>query len=287
MSLARLRTRQALGDLAHMLGRRRLPAGSLSVLMYHAVTREVVRDSGQESIPAALFEEQRSLLRSLPVEVLPLEEAIARVAAPGWNGHAVAVVFDDGYAGIREHALEILVRHRIRPTVFVVTASIGASAFPWAPPGLGRPLDWSGVAALAEAGCAIGSHSHRHQVLATLEARAIREELLRSRHEIEQRLGIRVGTFAYPYGSYGTFDARTRAGLLDAGFTIACTTVWGRYRAGDDPLAVKRIRVAWCDSPREVLKSMAGCYDWYRLVQRLQARTDARSAQTARSEGGA
>jgi len=77
--------------------------------------------------------------------------------------------------------------------------------------------------------------------------------------------------FAYPYGSYRTFDARTAALVKEEGFVAACTTVWGRQRRGDDPFAIRRMRVSWCDGPREVAKLLAGCYDWYRVVQRLQA----------------
>jgi peptidoglycan/xylan/chitin deacetylase (PgdA/CDA1 family) len=132
-------------------------------------------------------------------------------------------------------------------------------------------LTWSEVGRLVrEAGCQVGSHTHTHPVLTALAEDRAREELRTSRAVIEERLRMAPTTFAYPYGSYGTFSARTRRLLVEEGFSIACLTLWGRHRANDDPLGVKRLRVSWCDTPLELQKSLAGCYDWYRLVQYRQ-----------------
>ena len=108
-------------------------------------------------------------------------------------------------------------------------------------------------------------------MLTALESEAVRNELRRSHAAIHEHVGVAPRLFAYPYGSYGTFNARTRRLLIEEGFSAAVTTVWGRHRPGGDPLEVKRIRVSWCDTVHEIRKALAGCYDWYRIVQRLQA----------------
>ena len=68
----------------------------------------------------------------------------------------------------------------------------------------------------------------------------------------------------------GTWLARLRDVLSAHGFRAGCTTVAGRNDPSADPLALKRIRVSWCDGDGEVRKAIAGCYDWYRWVQRAQ-----------------
>ena len=273
MKTGRVRGRQALGGILHALGLKRPRPAALSVLMYHGVTADSLNDPGQQSLSASQFDGHMALLRDSGVEILPLEEGVVRVATPGWSGHAVSVVFDDGYAGVHDHALEALVRYRIPATLFLATQWIGQPDFPWAPASLGRPLSWPEVATLIkDGGCSIGSHTHSHRVLTALDSPTVRDELRRSRAAIEHHLGITSRTFAYPYGSYGTFDIRTRRIVSEEGFSVACTTVWGRHRRRDDPLAVKRIRMSWCDSNLEIAKTLAGCYDWYRFVQRLQAR---------------
>jgi len=277
----RLRMRQALGGLFYGAGRRHPAEGTLSVLMYHAVTAEPLNDPDQASVPAALFDAQMAALRRLGLAVVPLEEGMARLTAGSPREPMVSVVFDDGYVGVHDHALEILARYQVPATLFLVTRWIGEPAFPWAPPSLGRPLTWNEVGRLVrEAGCRVGSHTHTHPVLATLAADRAREELRMSRAIIEERLGISPVAFAYPYGSYGTFSAHTRQWLAQEGFSIACLTVWGRHRAQDDPLGIKRLRVSWCDTPAELEKSLAGCYDWYRFVQYRQAGRSPRNRLT-------
>lgn len=279
----RLRARQWLGDLLYARGGWRTRGQTLAILMYHAVTAKRVEDPGQESVPADLFAQHMAALRQMGVETLRLDHALALLATGALRGPAVSVVFDDGYSGIHDHALGILLQYRIPATVFLVTRWIGQSAFPWTPAALGRPLTWREVATVARAGdCAIGSHTHTHAILTRLDSTRAREELRRSCAAIEDAVGHRPTAFAYPYGSYRTFDARTRNLLTEEGFTVACTTVWGRWRPGDDPLTMKRIRVAWCDTVRELTKSVAGCYDWYRAVQRVQAWRDTSPRPTTR-----
>lgn len=267
----RLAWRQGVGELFYRAGRQRPPAGTLSVLMYHAVTAEPLQDPGQASVPAALFEEQMRTLRQLGMAVVSLTDGVARITT-GCDTPLASVVFDDGYVGVHDHALEILRRHRIPATLFVATRWLGEPAFPWAPSALGRPLTWEETARLVrEAGCDIGSHTHTHAVLTQLAPEGVREELRVARDLIHERLGMTPTAFAYPYGTYGTFNAFTRQALAEEGIAAACANIWGRFERGDDPLCIQRIRVSWCDSPQELQKSLAGCYDWYRLVQRRQA----------------
>lgn len=271
MNHPRIRTRQMIGEMIYRTIARR-PVGSLSVLMYHAVTSVPLGDAGQESIGAAQFAAQMAALRSLGVDVVGLGEGVRRLGHGPSMPPLAAVVFDDGYVGVHDFALDVLVRHQIPATLFLATGSIGRPAFPWAPPSLGRPLAWAEVTALVrEAGCEVGSHSHTHRVLTGLDSAAVRDELVRSSAAIQQHVGMRPRLFAYPYGFYGTFDARTRGILSEEGFVVGCTTVWGQHARDDDPLAMRRLRVSWCDSVYELRKSLAGCYDWYRIVQRVQA----------------
>jgi len=59
-------------------------------------------------------------------------------------------------------------------------------------------LDWDQVRAMAAAGFEIGSHGCSHRILTRLSAEAAREELVRSKAEIERRVGVEVDHFAFP-----------------------------------------------------------------------------------------
>lgn len=267
----RLRVRQAAGEIPYRLGARRPRPNSLSVLMYHAVTREELRDPEQQSVSARLFSDQMEAVRELGVRWVSLEEGL-RLLKEGWEGPPMAsVVFDDGYVGVHDLALEVLVRQRIPPTLFLPTEQVGKPRFQTGSPRWGRPLTWAEVETLVrEAGCAVGSHSHSHRALSRLSSGEIRAELKTSRTAIEDRLRKPCRLFAYPYGGVGTFDPRTRRILREEGFTAACTALWGRCSAGTDPLVIPRMRFSWCDTPREIRKSLAGSYDGYSFFQRFR-----------------
>ena len=267
----RLQARQTAGEISYRLGSRCPRPNSLSVLMYHAVTRENLRDPEQQSISARAFSDQMEALQELGVRWVSLEEGLRFLKEGGESQPMASVVFDDGYVGVHDLALEVLVRHRIPATLFLPTEQMGQPSFLDRPAQWGRPMTWTEVEILVrEAGCIVGSHGHSHRVLSRLSSDEIRSELKASRSTIEERLRKPCRLFAYPYGGGGTFDSRTRQILREEGFTAACTALWGRCGAGTDPLAIPRMRFSWCDSPREMRKSLAGSYDWYSFFQRFR-----------------
>lgn len=271
MKPRRVRLRQRVGELLYRCGYARPHAGSLNVLMYHAVTQEAERDDSQMSVPAALFARHMAILREQRIEVLPLDEGVRRAVAGQLTTPAASVVFDDGFVGVHDCALEVLVRFGIPATVFLVTSWVERPSFPSMDARLGRPLTWAEVRSMAATGqCAIGSHTDTHPVLTRLADEELHRELRRSMETVTEHVGLAPVAFAYPYGSYGAFDRRTRAAIEEEGYRVACTTVWGRHGHREDPLTVKRIRMSWVDTDNELRKSLTGCYDWYRWVQRGQ-----------------
>jgi len=95
------------------------PAGSsarLSVLMYHRVLPAADPLTGE--VHAQHFNAQMRALRDY-FTVLPLAEAVERLAAGTLPSKAVAITFDDGYADNALIALPILKAHGLHATFFV------------------------------------------------------------------------------------------------------------------------------------------------------------------------
>jgi peptidoglycan/xylan/chitin deacetylase (PgdA/CDA1 family) len=270
MIALKLAIRRAIDGAAWAAGMGKIPTDSLSILMYHAVTRTTFNDASQMSVSAARFAEHLRVLSQAPVDMLGLDEAVRRLVDGTLYRAAATVVFDDGFVGVHDHAAELLAARRIPATVYVRTAHIGSNSFPEADAALGRPLTWDEVRALSRGGIAIGSHTHSHPRLGSLGPVEITRELRESRDRISDEVGVTPRAFAYPFGAYGTFNAATRQALLDEGFRSACTTVWGRNRPGHDVLELKRMRLSWVDRPEDLRRSLAGCHDWYRGVQQAQ-----------------
>lgn len=271
MSTAKIRLRQGAGGMLYrMAGRPAASPGTLTIFMYHAVTATPIDDAGQMSVSADRFERQMDELAASGVAVVDLAAGVRALAAASPAPASAAIVFDDGFVGVHDEAAPVLQRRGWPATVFVTTAWVGAVAMPLAEPRLGRPLTWTEIETLCGAGFAVGSHTHTHPKLAHVSESAMREELRESSARIADRVGARPDTFAYPFGAFDSFDLRTRQALAEAGFLAACTTVFGRNRSGGDPLALKRVRVSWCDGDGEISKMLAGSYDWYARVQRWQ-----------------
>jgi peptidoglycan/xylan/chitin deacetylase (PgdA/CDA1 family) len=65
-----------------------------------------------------------------------------------------------------------------------------------------RLMNWSQIKELARNGMEIGSHTHRHVILASVSTDLATEELSLSKAIIESKLGISCHSFSYPKGSY-------------------------------------------------------------------------------------
>jgi peptidoglycan/xylan/chitin deacetylase (PgdA/CDA1 family) len=89
-------------------------------------------------------------------------------------------------------------------------------------------LDWDELLALARVpGCTIGCHTSTHPRLSKLAEEAVWSELADSRAMIEERLGVQMRHFSYPYGLTSACGDREfeLAGRL--GYVTAVTTRFG------------------------------------------------------------
>ncbi|MBI3756936.1 MAG: polysaccharide deacetylase family protein [Deltaproteobacteria bacterium] len=125
----------------------------------------------------------------------------------------------------------------------------------------GLMLSWEEVQTMSRAGIDFGSHTISHPILAKLPAKKVLEEIRESRTEIEQRLGKRVQTFAYPNGGRGDFDEFTKQVVREAGYLCAVTTVFGTNAAGSDPFELRR-GGPW----EEHLPTFAMKLNWYKFA---------------------
>jgi peptidoglycan/xylan/chitin deacetylase (PgdA/CDA1 family) len=274
MTSLKLRARQTTGAVLWRAGLTRPRRRTLTVLMYHAVTGARFDDPGQMNVSAADFERQLDEIRDTGIPVVDLLEGVTALTTGAIAGPSIAIVFDDGFVGVHDFAAPMLQRRGFPATVFVTTSWVGRDEMALADRRLGRPMTWRELEHVARTGITIGNHTATHARLSRVDLQTARLEIAVARDAIAARIGRVPDTFAYPFGSYGSIgDAGVRQVLTEEGVRVACTTVCGRNVPGTDPLAMRRIRVSWCDREGEIRKALAGCYDWYRWVQRLQTRS--------------
>ena len=179
-------------------------------------------------------------------------------ATGGLDGRILAVTFDDAYTSVRELAQPLLAELGIPATVFVPSAFVGEpeprgweGTDEWVGTRWASELmvmGWDELGGLAEAGWEIGSHTRTHPHLTQVDDARLRDELERSRAELEDGLGRPCSSLAYPYGD---LDGRVAAAARAAGYSAAGGVLPGRLSARD-PLRFPRISVGR-DWPDETL----------------------------------
>jgi peptidoglycan/xylan/chitin deacetylase (PgdA/CDA1 family) len=125
-----------------------------------------------------------------------------------------------------------------------LAASTGAGRAP-AAAGAEQWMTWRMARELLAAGMTVGGHTVSHPILARLGEDAQRDEVFACRARLEAELGIAMRWFSYPNGDHGSFDARTRAIVAEAGVDLAFAFHAGFVRRSDawDPYALPRIAV--------------------------------------------
>lgn len=93
----------------------------------------------------------------------------------------------------------------------------------------------------------IGAHSVTHAALPALPPAQQRDEIGRSKAQLEQIVGRPVLHFAYPFGDQ---SPETAALVREAGFDSSCTTACGVVRARTDLFHLPRIGVGDWDGDR-------------------------------------
>jgi peptidoglycan/xylan/chitin deacetylase (PgdA/CDA1 family) len=98
-------------------------------------------------------------------------------------------------------------------------------------------LQGTHIAALAEAGMAVGFHTLRHLVLPALDDEPLRRELVEGRDALAAVSSQPISLFAYPHGKA---DVRTARAIRDAGYRAAVTGRPGPTSRRSNPLLLRR-----------------------------------------------
>ena len=124
----------------------------------------------------------------------------------------VILSFDDDWESQFTYAFPLLEKYGYTATFYIWTAVVGRE----------HHMTWDQIRTLSEAGMEIGCHTITHPYLTRVKNdEPLRREILGARKLIEERVGVPVTTFAYPFGQY---NERVAAMVRDAGFTSARST---------------------------------------------------------------
>ncbi len=174
------------------------------ILLYHHISETI---DSQYNVHPERFAEQMKWLSDRGYSTITVAD-LARAIREGISVPArpVILTFDDGYRDVYENAFPILQKYGYTATFYIVGETIDKAG----------NLSTSELLELVAAGWEIGSHSMTHADLN--EDDNWEHEIYNSRIILEEKLGVEVFTFAYPYGRAS--DA-VRSFTADAGYTAA------------------------------------------------------------------
>lgn len=255
------------------------------VLMYHHVEPTPLRPAPRHAdsyVTPDRFARHLALLARWGFRTVTLA-----TAADAWQGgrrlprKTVVLTFDDACRCFAEHALPLLATHGATATVFAVSGLLGGTNAWDAAGGERREalMDAPGLAAVAEAGCEVGSHGRSHRDLSRVEGGELEQEIVGSKRDLEAALGVPVRTLAWPYGRTAS---AAREAARRAGYTAAVAIDGHAGAVAGDPWALPRQPVRPGESAFELWLKARGLYArWSRLprlglIAALRRRGEAR-----------
>ncbi len=229
------------------------------VLMYHRVGDSENEWERRYCVSPKRFSEHMDMLHSKGYRPCGIEQFAQ------WVGGTAALpsgsfllTFDDGFEGVYEHARPVLLKLGWTASVFLVTQLIGQEDV-WDEPNnpssrRHRLLNRLQISEMSHEGFSFHSHSRHHLDLTTLSDAHLEDELLGSRRDIEDLLGLPAPYLAYPFGQH---DSRVQKAAQAAGYVAAFTTKPGFNRPGQERCGILRLDVAGSDSASVLGRKMA------------------------------
>lgn len=233
-------------------------ATRIPVLMYHRVDVPRGAREARHTITPENFAAHLRALADAGYQAVEIDAVVDWLegGAPLVEG-AFLLTFDDGFRGVREHALPLLETLAWPFTVFLVSDLIGGADV-WTrrtnPGGATYPLlNAEEIRDMQGRGCRFHSHSRSHASLPTLDDGELAGQLDGSRRALAALLGQEVRYLAYPFGHV---DERVEAATRAAGYRAAFATQPGFNRQDVNRFRIRRLDIFGSDTPARLLRKV-------------------------------
>lgn len=188
--------------------------------------------------------------------VVPVSDLVRRLHDGRPLGGCLSITFDDGYLDNYEVAAPELEKRGLPATFFIASGLVNTQTQPWWDEEWNAPaywMSWSQVRELHARGFEIGAHTVSHADLARVTGETAWNEILGSKHRIEDEIGREVSLFSYPYGGARHMIDENRELVRAAGFTACFSAYGGLIRPGTHLFRIPRVPITqWHVSPGHV-----------------------------------
>jgi peptidoglycan/xylan/chitin deacetylase (PgdA/CDA1 family) len=214
--------------------------GAVPILMYHSIDERVSPKFARFAVSPSRFRAQLEVLKDMGYRTLSVTEMVMmRLAGTLPDERFVVITFDDGFADFALNAWPLLMMYGFTATLYVTAGLVGWTSRWLEAAGEGRrPLvTWDQLRDIADSGIEIGAHTMTHPALDMIDPAMAMSEIRGSKEVIQNQLGRRVESFAYPFGYKNAAVCRM---VADAGFTSACGVRYAMSDKSDDPFCLAR-----------------------------------------------
>ena len=173
------------------------PAGEVIVpiLLYHHVSD--VENLNRYYVSPTDFRAQMESLKDWGYTAIPMSLLVeALISGAELPQRPIVITFDDGDLSVYENAFPIMQELGFVGVLYIVSNRLKSEGF----------VNAEQLGEMIAVGWEVGSHSLSHADL-TLDHDLVRSEVLQSRLDLNETLGITVTTFAYPFGTMDPYVA--------------------------------------------------------------------------------
>lgn len=215
---------------------------AIPILLYHSIGDAPSAACRPWYVSVSTFEEQLQLIKGHGFTCLTISALVDAIDDGSLPERPLAITFDDGATDFAQNALPLLTRYAMPSTMYVPSAYVGRFV-PWSErePEVGREIMcWDMLRSLEPDVVELGAHSVTHPQLDVVSGAQRRSEIRDAKTQLEDGLGRRIRTFAYPHGYH---SAGARRLVREAGFdsATACGNRWSHSL--DDRFAMSRLTV--------------------------------------------
>ena len=192
------------------------------VLMVHGfkTTKEECKSAFE--MTAVSFERLMRYLTQKGWKAMSQEELLDMVEQSRWDNKCFHLTFDDIYDTVYTEAYPILKELHIPFTAFVTKDLVDKPNY----------ITTEHLKELSnDPLCQIGIHGLQHKVFRNLTNEEVEDQCIGDREWLEQHLGVKANTFAFPYGRIVEVSCQNRKHVRKMGFSMVFSAIEGTVRA--------------------------------------------------------
>ncbi|HTP00785.1 MAG TPA: polysaccharide deacetylase family protein [Anaerolineales bacterium] len=161
---------------------------NVPILLFHHIAVSPI--GSRYYVPPDKFEDMIKLLHDWGYQTITTSQLVDAIAkGASLPPRPILITFDDGNADNYTNAFPILKKYGFTGVLYVVVQFMNQPNY----------LTTDQILEMAKAGWEVGSHSETHRSLIG-SPEIQRYEIVQSRQDLQERLGVPILTFAYPFG---------------------------------------------------------------------------------------